>query len=99
MNLNPGFSRRLLLQGGALTVAFGLCATRHDVLAQGAAAARTLSPDAVDAYFVMNTDGSVTLYCGKVDLGQGLRIAIPQMAAEELGIGVDKIKFVEGDTA
>ena len=44
-------------------------------------------------------DGTVTLYCGKVDLGQGLRIAIPQMAAEELGIGVDKIKYVEGDTA
>ena len=41
----------------------------------------------------------MTLYCGKVDLGTGLRIAIPQMAAEELGIGVDKIKLVEGDTA
>ena len=47
----------------------------------------------------MNGDGTVTLFCGKVDLGQGLRIAIPQIAAEELGIGVDKIKFVEGDTA
>ncbi|MGB7774564.1 MAG: molybdopterin cofactor-binding domain-containing protein, partial [Pseudolabrys sp.] len=47
----------------------------------------------------MNGDGTVTLFCGKVDLGQGLRISIPQIAAEELGIGVDKIKFVEGDTA
>ncbi len=34
--------------------------------------------------------------CG---LGQGLRIAIRQIAAEELGIGVDKIRYVEGDTA
>ena len=41
----------------------------------------------------------MTLFCGKVDLGQGLRIAMPQIAAEELGIGVDKIKYVEGDTA
>ena len=41
----------------------------------------------------------MTIYCGKVDLGTGLRIAIPQMAAEELGIGLDKIKLVEGDTA
>ena len=37
--------------------------------------------------------------CGKVDLGQGLQIAIPQIAAEELGIGLDKIRYVEGDTA
>ena len=39
------------------------------------------------------------MFCGKVDLGQGLRIAIRQIAGEELGIGVDKIKYVEGDTA
>ena len=100
--LSPHFSRRALLQGGALTIGFAMFGVRPDALAQGApqgAAARTLATDAVDAYFVMNADGSVTLYCGKVDLGQGLRIAIPQMAAEELGIGVDKIKFIEGDTA
>jgi nicotinate dehydrogenase subunit B len=41
----------------------------------------------------------VTLYSGKVDLGQGLRIAIPQMAAEELGVDVGRITLVEGDTA
>jgi len=102
MNLDPRFSRRALLQGGALTVGFAMAGIRADALAQDAlvkTAARTLAPDVVDAYFVMQADGSVTLYCGKVDLGQGLRIAIPQMAAEELGIGIDKIKFVEGDTA
>src|SRR6266702_4782576 len=102
MNLDPRFSRRTLLQGGALSIGFAWFGAKPDqARAQGAAAsaARTLSPEAVDAYFVINADGSVTLYCGKVDLGQGLRIAIPQMAAEELGIGVDKIKFVEGDTA
>jgi len=41
----------------------------------------------------------VTVFCGKVDLGQGLRVAIPQIAAEELDIGLDKIAYVEGDTA
>jgi nicotinate dehydrogenase subunit B len=39
------------------------------------------------------------VFCGKVDLGQGLRIAIRQIAGEELGIGVDMIQYVEGDTA
>jgi nicotinate dehydrogenase subunit B len=47
----------------------------------------------------VNSDGTVTVFCGKVDLGQGLRIAIRQIAGEELGIGVDMIQYVEGDTA
>ncbi len=53
----------------------------------------------VDGFVAINADGSVTIYIGKVDLGQGLRIAIPQMAAEELGIDVEQIVLVEGDTA
>jgi nicotinate dehydrogenase subunit B len=93
-------SRRAVLQGGALTVGFALTGLRTDAFAQGAAGpARVLDVKEVDAFLAVNADGTVTLYSGKVDLGQGLRIALPQMAAEELGIGVDKIKFVEGDTA
>ena len=62
-------------------------------------AQRVLDPSEVDAFLAVNRDSTVTIFCGKVDLGQGLRIAIPQIAAEELGIGVDKIKYIEGDTA
>jgi len=47
----------------------------------------------------VHRDGSVTCYSGKVDLGQGLRIALRQMSAEELGIPVERIALVEGDTA
>ncbi len=61
--------------------------------------ARRSTPAEVDGFIAVNADGSVTIFSGKVDLGQGLRIAIPQMAAEELGIGVDRIAMVEGDTA
>jgi len=94
------FSRRALLKGGALTVGFALTGLRNDASAQGAAGApRVLDNKEVDAFLAVNGDGSVTVYCGKVDLGQGLRIAIPQIAAEELGIGIDKIKYVEGDTS
>jgi CO/xanthine dehydrogenase Mo-binding subunit len=93
------FSRRAVLKGGALTVGFALTGLPTSASAQGAAgASRVLDVKEVDAFLAVNADGTVTLYCGKVDLGQGLRIAIPQMAAEELGIGVDKIKYVEGDT-
>src|SRR5215213_9059781 len=94
------FSRRAVLKGGALTVGFALTGLRTGAFAQGApGAARVLDVKEVDAFLAVNGDGTVTLFCGKVDLGQGLRIAIPQMAAEELGVGIDKIKYVEGDTA
>jgi nicotinate dehydrogenase subunit B len=93
-------SRRAVLHGGALTVGFALTGLRvPSAAAQGAAAARVLDPKQLDAFLAVNGDGTVTVFCGKVDLGQGLRIAIPQIAAEELGIGIDKIKYVEGDTA
>jgi nicotinate dehydrogenase subunit B len=34
-----------------------------------------------------------------VDLGTGIRIALPQMVAEELDVAIDKVKLIEGDTA
>jgi nicotinate dehydrogenase subunit B len=100
--MSAALSRREFLQaGGALVVAFTLPA---GALAQrapqaDAALGKTLDTGAVDGFVAVNADGSVTIYSGKVDLGQGLRIAIPQMAAEELGIGVDRIVLIEGDTA
>lgn len=94
-----GFSRRAVLKGGALTVGFALSGLPASSFAQGAArGARVLDTKEVDAFLAVNADGTVSVYCGKVDLGQGLRISIPQIAAEELGIGIDKIKYIEGDT-
>jgi CO/xanthine dehydrogenase Mo-binding subunit len=94
------FSRRAVLKGGAITVGFALAGLPSRVRAQSAAVAkRILDSKEVDAFLAVNGDGTVTLFCGKVDLGQGLRIAIPQIAAEELGVNVDKITFIEGDTA
>ena len=95
------FSRRYVLKGGAITVGFALAGIPSRGRAQSTAvvAKRILDSKEVDAFLAVNADGTVTLFCGKVDLGQGLRIAIPQIAAEELGINVDKITFIEGDTA
>jgi len=97
MNAPFTFSRRALLKGGALTVGFALTGIGPRALAQNAP--RTLDTGEVDAFLTVNMDGSVWLSCGKVDLGQGLRIAIRQMAAEELDLDPAKIMMVEGDTA
>ncbi|MBV9741340.1 MAG: xanthine dehydrogenase family protein molybdopterin-binding subunit [Hyphomicrobiales bacterium] len=99
--MNAHLSRRAFLQStGALVVAFG-AADAGLAQAPGSAGApgRVLDPARVDAYLALHPDGTMTIYCGKVDLGTGLRIAIPQMAAEELGIGLEKINLIEGDTA
>jgi nicotinate dehydrogenase subunit B len=95
-------SRRMLLKsGGALVVMLGLPgASGAQRLADiGGAQGKPLDVNEVDGFLAIHRDGSVTLYSGKVDLGQGLRIAIPQMAAEELGVDVGRITLVEGDTA
>jgi nicotinate dehydrogenase subunit B len=92
-------SRRAFVKGGALTVAFALGEARGRGLAQGSARTRVLDPQQVDAFLSVNGDGTVTIFSGKVDLGQGLRIAYRQIVAEELGIGIDKINLIEGDTA
>jgi isoquinoline 1-oxidoreductase len=44
-------------------------------------------------------DGSVTLFTGKVDMGQGSRTLLTQCVAEELGIDPAKVRLVMGDTA
>jgi CO/xanthine dehydrogenase Mo-binding subunit len=102
--MNPPSSRgrrEFLQAGGALVVGFTLPATAfaQRLPRADAALGKTLETGDVDGFVAVNADGSVTIYSGKVDLGQGLRIAIPQMAAEELGIDVERIALVEGDTA
>jgi CO/xanthine dehydrogenase Mo-binding subunit len=99
---NPRLSRRALLKsGGALVIGFGLV---NPALAQVLAGAerligKPLDPGELDGFFAVHADGSVTLFSGKVDLGQGLRVAYKQIVAEELGIAPDRVFLVEGDTA
>src|SRR4029078_5082422 len=60
---------------------------------------RSLAADAVDGFLSVAPDGAVTIYAGKVDLGTGARIALPQIVADELGAALARISLVEGDTA
>ncbi|MGA8525509.1 MAG: molybdopterin cofactor-binding domain-containing protein, partial [Candidatus Sulfotelmatobacter sp.] len=43
-------------------------------------------------------NGIVTVYTGKVEVGQNIRTSLSQAVAEELLVGVDKIQMVMGDT-
>src|SRR5438067_10431299 len=44
-------------------------------------------------------DGTVSIATGKVDLGQGISTALAQIAAEELGVELAKIRILPPSTA
>src|SRR3954463_7941050 len=44
-------------------------------------------------------DGTVSIATGKVDLGQGISTALAQIAADELGVDLEKIKILPSSTA
>jgi CO/xanthine dehydrogenase Mo-binding subunit len=89
--------RDFLIGTGALVVSFSLAP--RESAAQAAAQRKPVALDQVDSFLAVHRDGTVTMYTGKVDLGTGIRIALPQMVAEELDVAIDKVKLVEGDTA
>ena len=70
-----------------------------EALAQTAARTKPVATDQVDTFLAIGRDGSVTMYTGKVDIGTGLRAALPQMVAEELDVALGRVTMVEGDTA
>ena len=44
-------------------------------------------------------DGAVTVFTGKAELGQGIRTALIQVAAEQLYLAPDRITLITADTA
>ena len=44
-------------------------------------------------------DGTVSIASGKVELGQGILTALAQIAAEELGVALEKIRILPASTA
>lgn len=47
---------------------------------------------------LIGDDGIVTVYTGKVEVGQGARTELAMAAAEELGVPLDKVRVVMADT-
>ena len=89
--------RDILRTAGAVIVGFRFGAPPL-AIAQ-AAPGKPLDPNEVDSFLAFAADGSVTVYTSKVDVGTGLRIALAQMVAEELGVSIEKVSIVDGDTS
>jgi len=55
-------------------------------------------PSDFNAYLKIGDDGRVTLFCSKIEMGQGIITSMAQMLAEELDVTLDSIDMVMGDT-
>jgi isoquinoline 1-oxidoreductase len=55
-------------------------------------------PDEIGAWLHVNEQGAVTVYTGKVEIGQNIRTSLTQVVAEELHTPVGRISLVMADT-
>ncbi len=87
-----------LLGGGML-----VCACAGPALTQESGARRRNDdeelPQNISAWLHIAEDGKVTVYTGKVEIGQNIRTSLTQQVAEELRASLDSIQLVMGDTA
>lgn len=96
-----GFSRRAFLKGsGALIVTFS-AARFADTLAPGLASAQgsPVPGDQLDSWIAIRSDGHVTAYTGKCELGHGLYTAQMQLIAEEVGVPMSRVTLIQCDTS
>lgn len=55
--------------------------------------------DAAGAIVAIQRDGSILISCGLAENGEGLKTVFTQIAAEELGVDIKRINYMEVDTS
>ncbi|MEN3333607.1 MAG: nicotinate dehydrogenase subunit [Blastocatellia bacterium] len=93
------------LFGGGIAIVF----TLKDALAlqatggrgsgeSGRPASNQSLPKEIGAWLHIGEDGAVTVFTGKVEVGQDIRTSLAQVVAEELRVPLSSIRLVMGDT-
>jgi CO/xanthine dehydrogenase Mo-binding subunit len=93
--------RNFLKSTGCLAIGFSLNASFMDSpvpMAQELPESLRRNPN-INAWLEVLADGQVRIFTGKLELGQGIRTAIAQVAAEELNHDIDKVEVILADTA
>ncbi|MDQ0008292.1 xanthine dehydrogenase molybdopterin-binding subunit B [Luteibacter jiangsuensis] len=101
-------SRRAFLRSTGIVVSFALFAPTlvragevdtlgTTVLAPNLPGSLKTNP-MLDAWIRIDGEG-ITVYSGKVELGTGVRTALWQIAADQLGVDFDRLHFITADTA
>ncbi len=104
--MTHAISRRDVLRGtGALVLAFSL--SRHAFALTETGASETPlrglpgsldSTPQLDAWIRIEPNGNATVFTGKAELGQGIRTALMQVAAEELKLPIARLTLITADT-
>ena len=98
---NP-LSRRAMLQGaGALIVSISLpqYAEAQDAAGKPKLPGSLTNAPYLDAWIRLDPDGAVTVFSGKAELGQGIKTALLQVAAEQLDLPIERLTIVTADTS
>ena len=104
--MTHAISRRDVLRGtGALVLAFSLSRRAFALTETGASETplRGLpgsldSTPRLDAWIRIEPNGNATVFTGKAELGQGIRTALMQVAAEELKLPIARLTLITADT-
>ncbi|RQG98430.1 xanthine dehydrogenase family protein molybdopterin-binding subunit [Natrarchaeobius oligotrophus] len=92
-------SRRRFVQSSALAVAFSLGTSAKTTVAttQEELPGSLEDNPELDSWIVIR-DERVTVYTGKVELGQGIKTSLVQISADELDVDVDRIDLITAET-
>jgi nicotinate dehydrogenase subunit B len=98
----PTLSRRRFLEaGGALVVGFALprLSAAQSNGGKPGLPGSLKTESMLDGWIRIGPDGRVTVLTGKAELGQGIKTALLQLAAEELVVAPARITLITADTA
>src|SRR5438445_6955415 len=99
--MKTDLSRRDFLKtGSALVISFSLAPELAFGQAKPAALPGSLNNNRMlDSWLRIDADGTLTIFTGKIELGQGIGTALTQIAADELDVDLKRVRIVHGDTA
>jgi nicotinate dehydrogenase subunit B len=103
MNRQPISRRNFLIQAGVITIGFSLTSGCQSNGTDKPEENKTLPPGVegqsrIDSWLQVLEDGRIRIFTGKMELGQGIRIAIAQVAAEELNTDPDLVEVHLAET-
>jgi nicotinate dehydrogenase subunit B len=56
------------------------------------------APERVEQRIRVEPDGTIVALSGKIEFGQGIRTAFAQLVADEMGVAIERVRVVLGDT-
>ncbi len=91
--------RTLLAGGGALILSFSLSRALAQDAPKPPLPGDLKKAPYLDSWIRIGSDGKVTVFTGKSELGQGIKTALRQVTAEELSVKFEEVDLITSDTA